>query len=177
MTDTKTKILDLAETLTQTRGFNGFSYIDLANEIGVKTASIHYHFKLKDDLAAGLVERIREQHAEGFAAMEAAHETADGRLWAVVEYFQSYLAKNQFCMCGMMAAELQSVSPRVADLVKAYFRDFEAWLRRQFELAGRDKADQLAISFLSALEGSLLIARLNNDPEVIANALQGYFEN
>ncbi len=176
MTDTKTKILDLAESLTQTRGFNGFSYIDLANEIGIKTASIHYHFKLKDDLAAALVERLREQHALGFAAMEAANETPEGRLQAAIDYFKGYLAKEEFCMCGMMAAELQSVSPRVASLVKAYFRDFEAWLRKQFELAGRENADELAIGFLSTLEGSLLIARLTGDADVISKALKGYLK-
>lgn len=174
MTDTKTKILDLAESLTQTKGFNGFSYIDLANAIGIKTASIHYYFKAKDDLAAALVERIHERHSEGFQAMEAGHDTANARLNALIAYFQNYITEQKFCLCGMMAAELQSVSPRVAKLVQSYFKDFQAWLRRQFEHAGKDDADRLAIGFLSALEGSLLLGRLNGDPEVIPNALQDY---
>ncbi len=174
MTDTKTKILDLAESLTQTKGFNGFSYIDLANEIGIKTSSIHYYFKTKDDLAAALVKRIHENHSEGFQAMEAGHDTADARLKAVIAYFQNYIADEKFCLCGMMAAELQSVSPRVAKLVQAYFRDFQAWLKRQFEYAGKEDADRLAIGFLSGLEGSLLLGRLNGNSDVIPHALQDY---
>jgi len=47
MSDTRTRILDLAEGLTQAKGFKGFSYLDLAEEIGIKNSSIHYHFKAK----------------------------------------------------------------------------------------------------------------------------------
>lgn len=176
MSDTETKILDLAETLTQTRGFNGFSYIDLANEVGIKTASVHYYFKRKDDLAAALVERMHERHAEGFKAMEAEHERPQDRLRALMNYFQNYIAHDRFCLCGMMAAELQSVSPRVRKLVQAYFEDFRAWLKRQFELSGQADADRLAIRFLSALEGSLLLGRLSNDPKVIADTLKDFIE-
>ena len=96
MTDTKTKILDLAETLTQTKGFNGFSYIDLANEIGIKTSSIHYYFKAKDDLAAALVERIHQRHSQGFEEMEAENETPNDRLKAVIAYFQNYVREQKF---------------------------------------------------------------------------------
>ncbi len=174
MSDTRTKILDLAELLTQTKGFNGFSYIDLAEEIGIKTASIHYHFKRKDDLAAALVERVHAQHAESFRAIEASNKTVECRLRAVIGYFQDYLKQQKYCMCGMIAAELQSVSPRVKALVQVYFRDYLAWLQRQFEQAGKDDPARLAVGFLSGLEGSLLLARLNGDPAVIADALQDY---
>lgn len=175
MADTKTRILDLAEMLTQTKGFNGFSYIDLANEIGIKTSSVHYYFKIKDDLAAALVERVHERHAAGFQVIEAENRSADARLKALIEYFQNYVTDEKFCLCGMMAAEMQSVSPRVAKLVQAYFRDFQAWLERQFEHAGEDDAEILAVGFLSALEGSLLLGRLNGDREIIAIALRDYF--
>ncbi len=174
MSDTKSKILDVAERLTQTHGFNGFSYIDLANEVGIKTSSIHYHFKHKDDLAAALVERVHVRHTAGFRAMEANNETTEARLQAVIAYFQDYIANGKYCLCGMIAVELQSVSARVAKLVQAYFRDFLAWLSRQFRLAGKEDAEHLAVGFLSALEGSLLLVRLNGDPNIISNALRGY---
>lgn len=174
MPDTKTKILDVAERLTQTHGFNGFSYIDLANEVGIKTSSIHYHFKHKDDLAAALVERVHQQHAEGFRAIEASNETTEARLRAVIAYFQDYIANGKYCLCGMIAVEFQSVSTHVATLVQAYFRDFQAWLSRQFQLASKKDPERLAIGFLSSLEGSLLLGRLNNDPSVISNALENY---
>jgi len=60
MADAKTRILDVAEELTRIKGFNGFSYIALPDEIGIETASIHYHYELKADLALALVERVHE---------------------------------------------------------------------------------------------------------------------
>ena len=36
------QILDLAQSLIQTRGYNAMSYRHLADEIGIKTSSIHY---------------------------------------------------------------------------------------------------------------------------------------
>ena len=57
---TAQKILTIAQQNVQTKGFNGFSYQDLAQEIGIKTSSIHYHFPTKDDLALALVTAYRE---------------------------------------------------------------------------------------------------------------------
>ncbi len=175
MADTKTKILDYAEGMTQTRGFNGFSYLDVAAEIGIKTASIHYHFKHKDDLAVALVERIRVTHASGFREIEASTTSPKKRLESLIEYFQGSVREGKFCLCGMMAAELQSVSPRVSTLVDAYFKDVQTWLARQFKEAGYKDSKLRALRFLSALEGSLLLGRLRNDPTIVRNVLKGFF--
>jgi len=166
--------LDIAERLIQTRGFNGFSYIDLANEIGIKTASIHYYFKTKDDLAAALVERIHKAHAEGFSNIQASTSSPRKRLQAVIAFFQQYAADGKFCLCGMMAAELRSVSSHVSSLLNKYFKDFQTWLARQFKDAGASDAQRQALSFLSALEGSLLLARLRGDPKIVHEALKSF---
>ena len=70
MSATKTRILDVAERLTQTKGFNGFSYLDLAEEVGIKNSSIHYHFKAKIDLAEALVERTHDDLIEALSELE-----------------------------------------------------------------------------------------------------------
>ena len=51
------RILDIAERLAQTRGFNGFSYADIAEELAVTKASLHYHFRSKADLGQALIVR------------------------------------------------------------------------------------------------------------------------
>jgi TetR/AcrR family transcriptional repressor of nem operon len=48
--------LDIAEQLVQTRGFNGFSYADIAAEIGISKASLHYHFPTKAMLGERLID-------------------------------------------------------------------------------------------------------------------------
>src|ERR1700722_3453147 len=70
-----TAILDVAEILVQTRGYNGFSYADVAAQLGVTKASLHYHFPSKAELGRTLIERYRivfgaaleeiDQHAKG----------------------------------------------------------------------------------------------------------------
>ena len=173
MSDTKTKILELAESYTQIKGFNAFSYLDLAAEIGIKAASIHYHFKSKDDLAFALVERAHEI----FRNMDIEIDNPIERLIAVKDYFKSYIKNDKFCLCGMMAAELQSISPKVKKKVDVYFTDYQLWLTKQFKALGHADANFQALRFLSTLEGSLLIARVKCDPEVVEDALKVYLES
>jgi len=174
MADTKTKLLDAAENLTQTRGFNGFSYLDLADEIGIKTSSIHYHFKTKADLASAMVERIHEVHGESFGAIDRDVKTPEKRLLVVIENFQDYVRNDKFCLCGMLSVELEAVSPGVRVQLRRYFDAFRAWLAKQFKEMGRRDAKQRALEFLSALEGSLVIARVEGDPKIIRQAMKGF---
>lgn len=176
MSDTKTKILDLAGRLTQERGFGGFSYLDLAEEIGIKAASIHYHFKAKEDLAFALVERTRERHAASFQEMQEAISTPKKRLEALISYFQDYVRNDQFCLCGMMVAEIHAISPRVREELDGYFTDFEASLARQFKEMHHKNPKLQAMRFLSTLEGSLLLARLRADPKIIHEATKGFLK-
>jgi TetR/AcrR family transcriptional repressor of nem operon len=177
MKDTKTKILELAESYTQLKGFNAFSYLDLAAEIGIKAASIHYHFKSKDDLALALVERSLELHTLSFRNMDIEMENPIDRLIAVKDYFKNYVNNDKFCLCGMMAAELQSVSPKVKRKIDLYFTDFQSWLASQFKALGHVDTNYKALQFLSALEGALLIARVKGDPEIVEDALRNYFKS
>ena len=78
--DTRRELLDLAETLVRTRGYNGFSYRDLAEQIGIKTASIHYHFPTKGDLGEALIENEREVFARNLAQLDAAEKDPRRRL-------------------------------------------------------------------------------------------------
>ena len=171
MTDTRTRILDLAEGFTQSKGFNNFSYLDLAAEIGVKNSSIHYHFKAKKDLALALVERIRETHAKACSDFDHHFETPQQRLAALVAHFKSYVQNEKICMCGMMAAEFQTVSCEVRKALSLYFRDMRAWLAKQFVQMKDPNPEDRALQFLSGLEGSVLLARLEAEPNLVDRSL------
>lgn len=172
MPDTKTKILDVAERLTQTRGFNGFSYLDLAEEVGVKTSSIHYHFKTKADLALALVDRTRSDHAAAFRELDLQAPTAENRLATMIQLFESYVHDDKFCLCGMLSAELQSVSPAVRRSLQTYFDDTRSWVAKQLDEIGFQDSAERALSFVSNLEGSLLLARLSDDSTLIGSAME-----
>lgn len=174
MSDTKTRILDLAESLTQQKGFNGFSYLDLAAEVGIKTSSIHYHFKAKADLALALVERHREALAQVCQLFDQKMDTPEERLEATVTHFKNYIREEKICMCGMMAAEFESISPAVRKALALYFRDFQNWLAKQFSELGHPNPPVAALQYVSALEGSLLLARLEGDASVVDRSLEGF---
>ena len=74
---TRERILDSAQALAQARGFNAFSYADIATELGVKKASIHYHFPSKQNLETQLLERYRESFAEQLRSIESRLDTAE----------------------------------------------------------------------------------------------------
>ncbi|MFG6103124.1 TetR/AcrR family transcriptional regulator [Leptothoe sp. EHU-05/26/07-4] len=177
MSDTRTKILDVAEHLTQLKGFNGFSYLDLADAIGIKNSSIHYHFKAKADLALALVERVYEVQSTALDAFDNNLDTPQQRLQAVADSFQAYIQDEKFCLCGMMAAELQSVSPAVRSRLTLYFKDLQAWLTKQFVAMGETDAQNRALRFVSTAEGSLLLARLEGDPQIVGQALKSFIHD
>ena len=170
--DTRRELLDLAETLVRTRGYNGFSYRDLAEQIGIKTASIHYHFPTKGDLGEALIENEREVFARNLAQLDAAEKDPRRRLERFIQLFQASTigCDNRMCLGAMLAVEQETLPDAVRQAVRQLFAANEEWLAklleegrkaRQFRFKG--SADVAARSLFSSLEGALLIARAFHD--------------
>lgn len=165
--DTKARILNAAEEFVQTKGLNGFSYLHLADALGIKTSSIHYHFKTKAALALALVERLHDAHVAAFRDLDENVNDPRKRLKRLVDLFQDYVREERFCLCGMMSAEMESTSPEVKAMLQTYFRALQLWISSQFRQLGRKNPATAALQFVSALEGSLLLARLNGNPKLV----------
>src|SRR5215510_11884222 len=104
---TAARILDVAERLAQVRGFNGFSYADIAVELGITKAALHYHFAGKADLGLALIARYASRFTEALAAIDAGGGAAPGPARRLAEYAALYLRVIQdgrMCLCGMLAA-------------------------------------------------------------------------
>jgi TetR/AcrR family transcriptional repressor of nem operon len=160
----------VAERLVQTRGFNGFSYADVAAEVGVTTASLHYHFPSKAELGRALVTR----YAAGFqAALVRAcvrEPRAPGRLAAYARVYGDVLASGRMCLCGMLAAEYETLPKPVQRAIRAYLDADEAWLtgvlergRDAGELSFAGSARDEARRWTASLEGAMLLARPYGD--------------
>jgi len=164
---TAQKILTVAQKNLQTKGFNGFSYRDLAQEIGIKTSSIHYHFPTKDDLALALVNAYREAFNTELARILASSVDERSQLKAYIQLFENNLAvDNQFCLCGMLASEINSLSDDVKQAIQGFFQDNELWLselitrgqtEKEFKKTGSPSL--VAAQLFATLEGAMLIAR------------------
>jgi TetR/AcrR family transcriptional repressor of nem operon len=168
--DTPQRILDIAERLVQTRGFNGFSYADIASELGITKASLHYHFAGKAELGDALIERYATRFAEALDAIDAGAVGSPAKLDAYTDIYAGVLRDRRMCLCGMLAAEYDTLPDAMREAIIRFFDHNEAWLTRVLEqgeeegalrLAG--SASEAAQTIVSSLEGAMLIARPYGD--------------
>ena len=165
-TGTAERMLDLAERLVQTRGFNGFSYADIASALGVTKASLHYHFPTKADLGRRLIERYSEVFATALAAIDESSDDARAKLRAYVDIYTGVLRNDRLCLCGMLAADYATLPDPMKSAVARFFEMNERWLTSVLEqgrAAGvlRFAGPPLDVARLlvGSLEGAMLVAR------------------
>lgn len=168
--DTSRRILDIAERLVQTRGFNGFSYADISAELGITKASLHYHFPTKAALGQHLVERYERNFVMALSSIDAQHVSAFAKLTAYVEIYVRVLRGGNMCLCGMLAADYSTLPEAIRASVRHFFVVNQAWLaavllrgRKEKELAFAGKPADVAHILMSTLEGAMLLARTDSD--------------
>jgi TetR/AcrR family transcriptional regulator, transcriptional repressor for nem operon len=166
VTSTRARILDAAERLVQTRGFNGFSYADVAMELGVTKASLHYHFPGKAELGEALIARYAERFTAALERLDADRLTPCAKLEAYASIYADVLRADRMCLCGMLAAEYETLSPAMRDAILRFFDYNQGWLRAVIEEGRADQsmsfdgtAEDGAQTILAGLEGALLVAR------------------
>ena len=169
--DTRTALLDSAERAARQRGFDAFSYADLSKEVGIRKASIHYHFPMKADLAFGLIERYAQRFSEALAKIESTRTTAADKLRAHHKIYRDALSGgDQVCLCVALSAGRDSLTEPVLDQLNQFHQDSVAWLRRVFEMARLDGSIEHvgepaaeAAAALALMEGAQLVARAAKD--------------
>lgn len=166
MPDTAARILDVAERLVQVQGFNAFSYADVAAEVQIRKASLHHHFPTKAALGQALIARYRERFSQALAEIHVGTRDARARLKAYARLYAGVLRKRRMCLCGVLAADFETLPRPMRRGVVDFFRDNEAWLARVLEEGRRQKTLQfqgatatLAAFLVSSLEGAMLVAR------------------
>jgi TetR/AcrR family transcriptional repressor of nem operon len=169
---TSQRILDVAERLVQTRGYNGFSYADIAQTLRVTKASLHYHFPAKADLGARLIERYERNFLAALATIEAEGRGARDKLRRFAAIYEDVLRDNRMCLCGMLAAEYATLPKPMREDMRHFFDENERWLVAVLQQGKRDKslafsgsAADAARALIGALEGAMMIARTYGDPK------------
>jgi len=169
---TDRQILDAAQYLMQVRGYNAFSYADIADQVGVRKATIHYHFQSKAELARAVVARYRVETRAMMAALD--RETADPRRRIeryIALYEQMVHGGPRICLCAMLSAETPTLPAAVQAEVRGFFVDHEAWLGGVLEAAASAGAlcrsgpnEGEARLLLAGIDGAMLAARVHGDP-------------
>ena len=168
--NTAERILDVAERLVQSRGFNGFSYANVAAELDITTARLHYHFPGKAELGEALIVRYATRFAGALEQIDGALTDAPGKLDAYAGLYADVLRGKRMCLCGILAAEYETLPEPMREAVVRFFDDNVAWLtgvlaegRAAGTLSFEGSAGEAAESILSALEGAMLVARPYGD--------------
>ncbi|MDQ3750355.1 MAG: TetR/AcrR family transcriptional regulator [Acidobacteriota bacterium] len=165
------RLLDTAQDLVQKYGFNAFSYQHLSEAVGIKTASIHYHFPGKENLGVALARRHRERFNAVLEQIEAENADAQTRIEQYAEQFLQTLRQGgKICLCGMLASDYATLPEKVRVQIRAFFTENEAWLtkvlkqgKKNGEFKFKGDAEDLAVAFFSMLEGAMLGARMFGD--------------
>jgi TetR/AcrR family transcriptional repressor of nem operon len=162
----------------QAHGYNGLNFRDLAEVVGIKSASIYYHFPSKADLAAAVAKRYWEDSAAALEAM--LDETPDPArcLRQYPDMFRKSLeSDNRLCLCSFMAAEYVDLPETVKKEVQTFADVNVAWLSRVLSAAAvvsSEKSEGRARAIFAAVAGAQLIARSRSDISLYDELIENY---
>lgn len=180
--DTRTKLLDTAETLVRRKGAEGFSYADMSAAIGIRKASIHYHFPAKTDLLNALMTRYARSVMGRLRTAQTEAASAAEQVDAFLSLYREALGEGD-CVCLCVA---YSLSPEVLnDATRTAISEFRMavidWLTTAFLSAENDQTinsvarpDQEAHAALALVEGAQVSARFSNDTRLYDKAVAGF---
>jgi TetR/AcrR family transcriptional repressor of nem operon len=170
---TSEKILGTAQSLIVAGGYNGFSYADISAAIGIRKASIHHHFPTKAELVAVLVDRYRQQAEAGLNSLRDQLSSPAEQLQGYLNFWQTCIrdASLPFCICALLASEMQMLPEEVASRVRAHFHSLARWLASVLKTGAEQGVFQLdkqpeqeAQMLMASVHGAMLSARAFNDP-------------
>lgn len=167
------EILEVGQELIQTVGYDGFSYRDIADRVGIKSASVHYYFPAKTDLAEAVAKQYRIEFAERVREISANTPGALERLEEFAGIFKDTLENlDRVCLCGMLASESSSVPDKVSAQTRMFFSEQQDWISQTIAdgiddgtISATTQPNEFAKTFLSALEGAMMLARSMEQPE------------
>ncbi len=178
--NTADAIITCARTLIVAGGYNGFSYADIADVVGVRKASIHHHFPSKVDLVQALVVQHRQATEDGFSQLQQAIPDSLEQLRAYSGYWQKCIAdlSAPFCVCALLAGELPVLPESVALEVRAYFRFLAGWMAATLARGVEQGTIRLATTpqieaevFMATVHGAMLSARAYGDTTVFGTIM------
>lgn len=127
--NTKQKIIETAIYLLRTKGYNGWSYDHISKEVGIRKASIHYHFPEKAQLVASAVREYLITFWQFANDVLASQLTSLAKLQKILDLYQkNYASQDEICLCTMLSADYKAVSPEMRDLLQNFYKKLEDWI-------------------------------------------------
>ncbi|WP_263410827.1 TetR/AcrR family transcriptional regulator [Terriglobus tenax] len=172
------EILAAAKLVAQAHGYAGLNFRDLAEQVGIKAASIYYYFPSKAELATNVAKRYWEDAA---AYLETLLKNAASPLEALRRYPETFRWAlengNRMCLCSFMSAQFDDLPDVVKTEVQAFTDVNVAWLKKTLiaaKIATPKEAEKRARAIYSGIVGAQLMARSRADIKLYDNLMEGY---
>jgi TetR/AcrR family transcriptional regulator, transcriptional repressor for nem operon len=178
-------IIRCARTSIIAGGYNGFSYADIADVVGIRKASIHHHFPTKVELVRTLVKQYRQEADMGIAEIERRFPDAIDQLRSYTGFWEACIGDpdTSYCVCALLATQIPVLPQEIVLELRAYFRALSAWLAsvldrgaRQGNITFSGSAQSEAEMFMATVHGAMLSARAYGDPKIFAATTQPAIE-
>ncbi len=170
------EIIETAETMIRERGYNGFSFREIADVVGVKSASVHYHFPTKGDLGAVVARAYTEKFLLALGDPEVEKVTPKKLIERYIEACRyAVVTQRKMCLCGMLGAEVAVLPDEVARETKVFFEKNIAWLAKVYaRMANVGAAGALGRAYgaMATVEGAMILARTLKDPDAFEKAVK-----
>lgn len=161
------KILAAARRIAQAHGYGGLNFRDVADEVGIRAASIYHHFPSKADLGAAVARRYWEDTAASLEALSADTANPILSLKRYPETFRRALANgNRMCLCSFMAAEYDDLPEAVKQEIQTFADVNVAWLSKALSagaIVSPETGEKRARAIFAAISGAQLMARSRAD--------------
>jgi TetR/AcrR family transcriptional regulator, transcriptional repressor for nem operon len=172
------EILAAAKLTAQAHGYAGLNFRDLAEQVGIKAASIHYYFPSKADLATAVAKRYWEDDA---AYLKSLLENSPKPLDALHRYPETFRwaleNDNRICLCSFMSAQFDDLPASVRTEVQAFADINIAWLKKTLVAAKvvvPSEAEKRARAIYSGIVGAQLVARSRADIALYDSLIESY---
>ena len=185
MPDNKTKIIDAAEDMIRSGGYNGVSFREIAAEIGIKSSSVHYYFPTKEELALEVAVRYKATFIAALGDPKPKGSTPEEIIRHYSNLFQTaFDTSGKVCLCGMLSTEVQLLPEKVREAVIDFVDANINWLQQALGLDEKGefmpRSKEAAQWIYCSLQGAMSAAALTNDRTWIeaaaSSALQRFFE-
>ncbi|WP_020405376.1 TetR/AcrR family transcriptional regulator [Hahella ganghwensis] len=181
MNDTVEQIKDLAEDYIRTGGYSSFSFRDIAREVGIKSASVHYHFPTKSDLGVGVARRYIDFFTETLGNPEVGQPDELIRDYILL-YYQSMIHSDKMCLCTVLSVERETLTEELREEVRAFFELNLGWLGRVSARHLNKKhtsaaATQMASLILSTLQGAMIGSRALENLDYFKSASRSLYSS
>ncbi len=179
--DTRERIIKSAKTLFHHRSYADVGVKEICDKSNIQKGSFYHFFSSKRDLALAVIEEFANEWAYGFVA-----EAFDPKLPPMdridlmidAAYFWQKSAKTidgrmPGCLFGNLALEMSTQDEILRAKLMAVFNESKSQFHQTLDQAVREEViekintEYTAEAMLAYLEGMILLAKAQNDPELL----------